>query len=145
MMTSSNGNIFRVTGPSWGEITGHRWIPLTKATDTELWCYHWSAHEQTVEQTIMMPLIRDPSRSLWPHCNVNCVFCYVLKKLNCIRDNFCKGLGCIPNKKAILVFRFYSLMYTGDFYSYEASVTKMFPIMFFEYKTFSVNTVFVTK
>ena len=42
-MTSSNGNIFRVTGPLWGEFTGHRWIPLTKASDTELWCFLWSA------------------------------------------------------------------------------------------------------
>ena len=34
-MTSSNGNIFRVTGrlPVWGESTGHRWIPLTIASD----------------------------------------------------------------------------------------------------------------
>ena len=31
MMTSSNGNMFRVTGPSCGEFTGHRWIPHTKA------------------------------------------------------------------------------------------------------------------
>ena len=31
MMTSSNGNVFRVTGPLCGEFTGHRWIPLTKA------------------------------------------------------------------------------------------------------------------
>ena len=31
MMTSSNGNIFRVTGPLCGEFTGHRWIPSTKA------------------------------------------------------------------------------------------------------------------
>ena len=30
MMTSSNGNIFRVIGPLCGEFTGHRWIPLTK-------------------------------------------------------------------------------------------------------------------
>ena len=29
MMASSNGNIFRVTGPMCGEFTGHRWIPLT--------------------------------------------------------------------------------------------------------------------
>ena len=28
-MTSSNGNIFRVTGPLCGEFTGHWWIPLT--------------------------------------------------------------------------------------------------------------------
>ena len=30
MMTSSNGNISRVTGPLCGEFIGHRWIPLTK-------------------------------------------------------------------------------------------------------------------
>ena len=39
MMTSSNGNIFRVTGPLCGKFTGHRWIPLTKASDTELCCF----------------------------------------------------------------------------------------------------------
>ena len=43
MMTSSNGNIFRVTGPLCGEFTGHRWIPHTKASDAELWCFPWSA------------------------------------------------------------------------------------------------------
>ena len=45
MMTSSNGNIFRVTGPLCGEFTGHRWIPRTKASDAELWCFLWSAPE----------------------------------------------------------------------------------------------------
>ena len=59
MMTSSNWNIFRVTGPLWGEFTGHRWIPLTKASDAELWCFLWSAPEQTVEQTIEAPVIWD--------------------------------------------------------------------------------------
>ena len=44
MMTSSNGNIFRVTGPFWGESTGYRWIHLTKASDAELWCFLWSAN-----------------------------------------------------------------------------------------------------
>ena len=37
IMTSSNGNIFRVTGPLCGEFTGHRWIPSTKASDAEPW------------------------------------------------------------------------------------------------------------
>ena len=46
MMTSSNRNIFRVTRPLWGESTGHRWIPLTKASDAELWCFLWSASER---------------------------------------------------------------------------------------------------
>ena len=39
MMTSSNGNAFRVAGPLWGESIGHRWIPLTKTNDAELWCF----------------------------------------------------------------------------------------------------------
>ena len=43
MMTSSNGNIFRVTGHLCGEFTGHRWISLTKASDAELWYFLWSA------------------------------------------------------------------------------------------------------
>ena len=30
MLTSSNGNIFRVTGPLWVESIGHRWIPSQK-------------------------------------------------------------------------------------------------------------------
>ena len=42
-MTSSNGNILRVTGHLWGESTGHRWIPLTTASGVELWCFLWSA------------------------------------------------------------------------------------------------------
>ena len=39
MMTSSNGNIFRVTGHLCGEFTGPRWILRTKASDEELWCF----------------------------------------------------------------------------------------------------------
>ena len=46
VMTPSNGNIFRVTGPLWGESTGHRWVPLTKASAAELWCFIWSTPEK---------------------------------------------------------------------------------------------------
>ena len=45
IMTSSNGNIFRVTGHVCGEFTGLRWIPHTKASDAELWCFLWFASE----------------------------------------------------------------------------------------------------
>ena len=48
MMTSSNGNIFRVTGHLCGKFTGHRWISHTKASDAELWCLLWSASEWRV-------------------------------------------------------------------------------------------------
>ena len=43
MMTSSNGNIFRVTAHLCEEFAGHRWITRTKASDAEIWCYLWSA------------------------------------------------------------------------------------------------------
>ena len=46
MMTSSNGNIFRVTDPLCGEFTCYRWVPLTKTSDTELWCFLWPAPEK---------------------------------------------------------------------------------------------------
>ena len=59
MMTSSNGNIFHVTGPLCGEFASHRWIPPTKASDAELWCFLWSESEQTVEQTIKRLVISD--------------------------------------------------------------------------------------
>ena len=45
MMTSSNGNIFRVTDHLCGEFTDPQWIPHTKASDGELWCFLWSAPE----------------------------------------------------------------------------------------------------
>ena len=45
MMTSSNGNIFCVTGPLCGGFIGHRWIPRTKASDSELWYFLWSSPE----------------------------------------------------------------------------------------------------
>ena len=45
MMTSSNGNIFCVTGHLCWEITSLQWIPHTKASDVERWCFLWSASE----------------------------------------------------------------------------------------------------
>ena len=50
---------FLVNDPLWGESSGHRWIPLTKTGDADIWCFLWSAPEQTVEQTIDMLVIWD--------------------------------------------------------------------------------------
>ena len=58
-MTSLNENIFRATGPLWGESIGHQWIPLTKASDAELWCFLWSVPQQTIKQAIDTPVIWD--------------------------------------------------------------------------------------
>ena len=58
-MTSSNEKFSALLALCEGESTGHRWIPLTKASDAELWCFLWSAPEQTVEQIIDTPVIWD--------------------------------------------------------------------------------------
>ena len=58
-MMSSNGNIFRVTGPLWGESTSHRFIPLTKASDAGFDIFLWSAPEETDKESIGTPVIRD--------------------------------------------------------------------------------------
>ena len=75
MMTSQKGNIFRVTSSLSGDHTGHRWIPLTKASGAELWCFLWS--EQTAEQTLEMALTCDAIALIMTSLlcsNLNCSF-----------------------------------------------------------------------
>ena len=69
MMESSNRNVFRLTRPLCGEFIDHRCIPLTLASDAEIWCFLWSAPEQTVHQTSRRRWFETPSRSLWRHSN----------------------------------------------------------------------------
>ena len=76
--TSCHDNTFRITGPKFQchddvikwkhfqrcwpfvrEYTGHRWMPPTKASDAELWCFLWYKPEPTVEQTVDTPVIWD--------------------------------------------------------------------------------------
>ena len=69
MMTSSNGNIFHVTDHLCWEFTSHQWIPSTKASDVELWCFLWSAPEQLSKHSWGW-WFDTPWCSLWRHCNV---------------------------------------------------------------------------
>ena len=41
------------------KFTGHRWIPRTKASDAEPWCFLLSTPEPTVEQRTETPVIKD--------------------------------------------------------------------------------------
>ena len=59
MVTSQYENILRVTGPFSGWSTCRRWIPLTKASDAELWYFLWCAPEQMFGQTVEMLAIWD--------------------------------------------------------------------------------------
>ena len=66
-MTSLNGNIFCITGPLCGEFTGHRWIPHTKASVTELWCF--LCLNKRLSKQSWGWWFETPSRSLSHHCN----------------------------------------------------------------------------
>ena len=70
MMTSSNGNIFRVTGTSCGEFTGHRWIPLTKASAAELWRFFDLLLNKRLSKQSWGWWFETPSCPLWRHCDV---------------------------------------------------------------------------
>ena len=80
MMTSSNGNILCVTGHLCGEFTGHRWIPHTKASEAELWCFLSSAlrlNKQLSKQSWGW-WFETLSRPLWRHCHCNEMIHYQL-------------------------------------------------------------------
>ena len=70
MMTPSNGNIFRVTGPMWGETSGHCEFssrrPVTRGFDV---FFDECLNKRLI--TVQMPVIWDVMalRSLWRHCN----------------------------------------------------------------------------
>ena len=69
MMTSSNGNIFRVTGSLCGEFTGHRWIPRTKASDAELYVFVDLRLIKRLSKQSWGWWFETQSRTLWRHCN----------------------------------------------------------------------------
>ena len=69
MMTSSNGNIFCVTGSLRGELTGLRWIPVTKAIDAELRCFFDLRLNKRLSKQSWDWCFVTPSRSFWRHCN----------------------------------------------------------------------------
>ena len=62
--------IFGATSPLCGEFPGHRWIPLTKVSDAELWCFIWSAPgSERLSKHSWYWCFEMQSRSLWRHCN----------------------------------------------------------------------------
>ena len=79
MMTSSNGNIFRVNCHLCGEFAGHRWIPCTKSSDAELndVFFDLRLYKRLSKQSWGW-CFDTPSRSLWRHYNVFSVDFFML-------------------------------------------------------------------
>ena len=70
MMTSSNGNIFRVTGHLCGKFNGPRWISRTKASDAELWFFFDLRLNKRLSKQPRGWWFETLSSPLWRHRNV---------------------------------------------------------------------------
>ena len=66
-VSSTNGNIFQITGPLWGESTGYRsQRPATPSADV-----FFDLHlNKRLSKQSRRQWFETPSRSLWRHCNV---------------------------------------------------------------------------
>ena len=70
MMTSSNENIFRVTGPLCKEFTDHRWIPAQRPVTRKFDVFFDLRLNKRLSKQSWGWWFEMPSRPLWRHCNV---------------------------------------------------------------------------
>ena len=76
MMTSSNGNIFRVTGPLCGEFTGPGEFPTQRPVTRSFDVYFDLGPNEWLSKQWRRWWFKIPSRSLWRHCNDSpCKWC----------------------------------------------------------------------
>ena len=80
-----------------GEFTGHRWIPHTKASDAELWCF--SRLNKLLSKQMWGWWFETPSRSVWRHCYEN--HCKWLKHDLHIRE---LPLECLVSQSSVVRF-----------------------------------------
>ena len=70
MMTSSNGNNLRVTGPLRGELIGHRWIPRTQRSVTWSFDVFFDLRlNKWLSKQSWGWWYETPLPVLWRHCN----------------------------------------------------------------------------
>ena len=99
----------------WPFVRGfHRWpvVPLTKASDPELWCFRWSASEQTVEQAIETPVIWGAivlimASLYWVLCQFNEWYMHYLCNCLTVYDMWCCCL-CLLNLNSSPQCRIYA-------------------------------------
>ena len=72
-MTSSNGNIFRSTGPLCGEFTGHRWNPSQKPVTRSFDVFFDLCPNKRLSEQLWGWWFETSSRSLWRYSNDICM------------------------------------------------------------------------
>ena len=104
IMTSSNVNTFRVTGPLCREITGHRskW-PVTRSFDGffELRLNHW------LSKQLIRRRFERTSRSLWRHCNVHRNNIVILFNDDAVIRHTTKYWRCMSGCVTVLIYSMY--------------------------------------
>ena len=153
MMTSSNGSIFRVTGPLCGEFTGPRWIPLTKASDAEL-CVFFDLHlnKQFSKQSWGW-WFETPSRPLWRHCNAethlgDCHVQQVYLAHQWVRVTFCRSEPCpIDQASTVTTFPFQRAWHWHQYKLSHCFIKSLAPgrrNKIFHFQTFHINARFIS-
>ena len=84
----------------WGELTAHWWIPLTKISEVELWCFFYLSPNKQLRKPWRCQWFEIQLSSLWPHCNgfitiLHCLLSHdmqhriivdcVIKKTECVK------------------------------------------------------------
>ena len=117
MMTSSNGSIFRVTGPLCGEFTGPRWIPHTKASDAELWCFLWSTPNKRLSKQMQGWWFETHSPPLWRHSNDKCTVISLPLRVSKMRKYFRMEETCdyiLCTDKRVIKCQFFIYIYLAN-------------------------------
>ena len=78
MITPSDGSIFRVTGLLWGEFTGHRWIPLTKASEAEFDNFFYLRLNKRLTKQSRRRWLETPLCPLSRHWNDDSWYCVIV-------------------------------------------------------------------
>ena len=79
MMTSSNGNIFRVTGHLWGEFTGPRWHPAQRPVTRSFDVFFDLLLYKRLRKRSWGWWFETLSCPLWRHRNMTAVCIYINK------------------------------------------------------------------
>ena len=79
MITSSNGNIFRVTGPLCGEFTGPGEFPSQRPATRNFDVFFDLRLNNRLSKQSWGWCFETPSRSLWRHCNALLRFAHKLR------------------------------------------------------------------
>ena len=67
----------------WPFVWGIHWSPVnspTKASNVELWCFFDLRLNKRLSKQSLDWWFETPSRSLWRHCNVLCISCYITRE-----------------------------------------------------------------